>query len=55
MDLDKYINDNLDEILNNSEDFIGLKSKNEQKPKKRVTWKEEIEETSKIIDTMNED
>lgn len=57
MDLDKYINENLDEILDNSEEYItsGKKKTQEKSTKKQVTWKEEIEETSNIVDTANED
>lgn len=57
MDLDKYINENLDEILNNTEEYItSVQKKIEEKPtKKQVTWREEIEETSNMVDTMNED
>lgn len=56
MDLDKYINENLDEILNNSEEYIGTgQQKRENSQKKVVSWKEEIEENSNIVDTMNED
>jgi len=56
MDLDKYINENLDEILNNSEEYVADAYKKQEKShKKVVTWKEEIEENSNIVDTMNED
>jgi hypothetical protein len=56
MDLDKYINENLDEILDNSEEYIASEQKTQKTiPKKQVTWKEEIEESSNIIDMENED
>jgi hypothetical protein len=56
MDLTKYINDNLDEILDNTDDYIfTAKPQNLQKPVKHITWKEELEESSKIMDIQNED
>lgn len=53
MDLDKFINENLDDILENPENFISSKSKDNIV--KKVSWKEEIETQSKIIDKQNED
>lgn len=56
MDLDQYINDNLDEILDNTDIYIGSQPQNVEKvSRKSVTWKEEIESSSNIIDTKNED
>ena len=56
MDLDQYINDNLDEILANTDEYIGTTKTQGKKPvKKHITWKEELEETSNIVDDRNED
>lgn len=56
MDLTKYINENLDEILDNTEEYITQsKPETPTKIKKRVAWKEELEETVDIMDTRNED
>jgi hypothetical protein len=56
MDLDQYINDNLDEILANTDEYIGTTNTQEKKPiKKHITWKEDLEETSNIVDERNED
>jgi hypothetical protein len=58
MDLSQYINDNLDEILDNTDVYIGSnpQEKTVKKPiSKSVTWKEEIESSSNIIDDKNED
>jgi len=59
MDLDKFINENLDEILENPENFIGtepkVKADPNNKKNKKVAWKEEIEIYSKITDNQNED
>ena len=56
MDLDQYINDNLDEILANTDEYIGTtKTKGEKPVKKHITWKEDLEETSNIVDDRNED
>ncbi len=54
MNIDKYINQNLDEILDNANEFIATKKKLDKK-KKKVSWKEEIEETSKMVDMENEE
>jgi hypothetical protein len=53
MDIDKYINENLDTILENTDEFIS--SQQTGKKKKQVSWKDEIEIQSKIIDRENED
>jgi hypothetical protein len=57
MDLDKYINENLDDILNNTEEYItvGAKDTNNKLTAKKVTWKEELEIHSSILDMANED
>jgi hypothetical protein len=55
MDLNKYIDENLDEILNNPEEYIATIEKKVQKSKKKVSWKEEIEDSSNIVDNLNED
>ena len=56
MDIDQYINDNLDEILDNTEQYIGTTKTLDKKPsKKHISWKEEIESTSIIVDERNED
>lgn len=54
MDLNKYIDENLDEILENTDEYIGTYTKTPE-TKKQVSWKEEIAETSRMIDTQNED
>lgn len=56
MDLTKYINENLDEILDNTDEYIlTTKPIKSGKPAKQVSWKEEIEENAKIMDNQNED
>jgi hypothetical protein len=56
MDIDQYINENLDEILNNTDQYIGTgKPLDKKTPKKHISWKEEIESTSIIVDERNED
>jgi hypothetical protein len=56
MDLTKYINENLDEILDNTDEYIVTSKPNKVlKPVKLVSWKEEIEEKANIVDTRNED
>lgn len=56
MDLDQYINENLDEILDNKDQYIGTANTLDKKPsKKHISWKEEIESTSIIVDERNED
>jgi hypothetical protein len=52
MDINKFINENLDDILNNADEYISKPINND---KKKVSWKEEIEESSKILDNQNED
>jgi hypothetical protein len=57
MDINKYIKDNLDDILDNTDEYISknTQNKNTEKKIKKVSWKEDIEEKSKITDTQNED
>lgn len=56
MDLTKFINENLDEILDNTDEYItNQKTEKTQKTQKHISWKEEIEETANIIDNRNED
>lgn len=54
MDINKFINENLDEILDNTDEYITT-DKPIKKEVKKVSWREELEETSNIIDTQNED
>lgn len=54
MDISKFIDENLDDILDNTDEYIST-HKPIQKEIKKVNWKEELEETSKIIDTQNEE
>lgn len=53
MDINKFINENLDDILDNTDEYITINKP--IKKKLTVTWKEELEETSNIIDIQNED
>ena len=57
MDLTKYINENLHEILDNTDEYILNSKSTKQKTdaSKHVSWKEEIEENAKITDMRNED
>lgn len=58
MDLTKYINENLTEILDNTDEYITnaiTNAKSVVSKKKIVSWKLEIEETAKMMDTKNED
>ena len=43
MDINKFITENLDDILNNADDYIS-KPQSVINKKKQVTWKEEIED-----------
>jgi hypothetical protein len=57
MDIEKYINENLDDILNNKEEYIKEQKENKNiiKQKKHISWKDEIEENSNIMEKINED
>jgi hypothetical protein len=51
MNLNKYIEDNLDDILDNNEEFII----NSKIVVKKEDWLTELEKTSKIVDLQNEE
>ena len=55
MDLNKFIDENLDEILNNTSEFVNELTINKCINLKKNNWKDEININSKIIDNQNED
>ena len=60
MDISKYIDENLDDILDNSDEYISniipnLEKTQLENSKKKISWQEEIEANSKIVDNSNEE
>jgi hypothetical protein len=56
MDISKFIDENLDDILENTDEYIGnILPKIEAANNKKISWQEEIEANSKIVDNSNEE
>ena len=55
MDISKFINENIDDILDNTEKYVEPKKNKIKSVKKTVSWKEENEMNSKLEDYQNED
>jgi hypothetical protein len=56
MDIGKFIDENLDDILENTDEYISnILPKMEAASKKKISWQEEIEANSKIVDNSNEE
>jgi len=60
MDIGKFIDENLDDILENTDEYItniipNLDKNNQIKENKKISWLDEIEANSKIVDNSNEE